>query len=665
MTNKDFRFLICCAFIFLASIVGALFADNDLSVSDTIFYLFHPDQAESFDSYYYAFGTLPRVAVALIGGAILGLAGCVLQQLTQNPLTSPLTLGTGSGAWFCLVIISVFFPEIAAGWLTPVAFVGALIAFGLIVAITGTRAMNGITIVISGMVVNLLFGALSTAVVLLHSDFIQNVFLWGAGDLTQNGWNSVSGLLLKALPAILLLLIFAPRALALLSLGESAAKARGLPVVPIFIATASLAVWSVSAFITAAGVINFTGLIAPNIARALGFESPRKQLIISMTIGALLLLVTDTVAVILSAYTGEIVPTGVVSALIGTPLFIVIALRACRRNSLQTKENTQQMQLVANSGRSLMTFLILCGCLCLLVFFNLYLVNRQSGWMFALASHYELLLRLPRLTTALFAGASLAVAGVIMQRLTANPLASPDILGVSAGAVFAMIAGTLFFGTTVGLASSYMGLIGSLSVLAVLLLLSKASYFAPSIVILLGIAVSALLDSITALMLSRGTMQNYYILQWLSGSTYRTDTQTAVNLAIAAFVLIAVTLLLSRSLTLMSIGREFASSRGLSLSASTLGLLSLCALLCSIATAAMGPVAFVGLVAPHMAVMLGARTVKRQIVFSTLLGALLVGWADWLGQIIIAPTQIPAGTLSAIIGALYFLALLLVNRLQS
>ncbi len=664
MTSKDFRFTLCCAFVFVIATVAALSADNDLNASETIFYLFHPDKAESFDSFYYAFGTLPRIAVALLGGAILGLAGSVLQQLTQNPLTSPLTLGTGSGAWFSLVIVSVFFPDIAAAWLTPVAFVGALAAFGLIVAITGTRAMNGLTIVISGMVVNLLFGALSTAVVLLHSDFIQNVFLWGAGDLTQNGWSAISGLLIKVVPAVLLLLLFAPRALALLSLGDSAAKARGLPVVPVFVATASLAVWSVSAFITAAGVINFTGLIAPNIARALGFESPRKQLVVSMTIGALLLLITDTVAVSLTAYTGEIVPTGVISALIGTPLFIAIALRSCRQKSLQTQESAQQTRFNSRQGGLPATALFLCGCLGLLVLLNLYWVNRDSGWVFALASHYELLLRLPRLTTALFAGAALAVAGVIMQRLTANPLASPDILGVSAGSVFAMIAGTLFFGTSVGLSSSYMGLAGSLAVLVVLLLLSKASHFAPSIVILLGIAVSALLDSVTALMLSRGTMQNYYILQWLSGSTYRTDAQTAVYLAVAAVIFISIVLLTSRSLTLLSIGREFASSRGLSLSMSTLGLLTLCALLCSIATAAMGPVAFVGLVAPHMAVMLGARTIIRQVIFSALLGALLIGWADWLGQVLIAPAQIPAGTLSAIIGALYFLALLLVNRLR-
>lgn len=78
----------------------------------------------------------------------------------------------------------------------------------------------------------------------------------------------------------------------------------------------------------------------------------------------------------------------------------------------------------------------------------------------------------------------------------------------------------------------------------------------------------------------------------------------------------------------------------------------------------MGPVAFVGLVAPHMALMMGARTVKSQLFAAALLGGAIVSWADWLGQVLIYPAQIPAGTLAAILGAGYFLALLLGSRLR-
>lgn len=657
----------------LIAILGILFAvgialsltiENPLSFTDCLDLLLHPAKAESFDAYYYAYGTLPRLAAAIFGGVILGLVGCLLQQLTQNPMTSPLTLGTSSGGWLAIVVLSAFFPEAASEWLLAAAFAGALLAFGLIVLITGPRNMTGVILVISGMVVNLLFGAIATAVVLLHADFIQNVFLWGAGDLSQNGWSGLEWLLPRTLPVILLILLFAPRALALISLGDEGARARGFPVVPVFIALTALGVWLVAAFITTAGVINFTGLIAPNIARAAGFRSPGRQLLASILIGAALLTATDGAAIWLSALTGDIVPTGVVSAVVGTPIFIWIVRR--QMSSLSAEASGTGKESLVSAGKTLSKsgVAVLAIALAGVLFLNLFLVSRGEGWTFGLAGDYELLLRSPRLVTALAAGAGLAAAGVILQRLIRNPLASPDILGVSAGASFAMVAGSLWFGASVGASGSLRALIGSLAVLAVLLLLSRRAHFAPGIIVLSGIALSAFLDSVTTLSLSRGTMENYFILQWLSGSTYRTTPEAAGLLALVVGLLIAAALAVSRSMTLLTVGRDFAQSRGLPLGMASLMLLGLCALLCAISTAAMGPVAFVGLVAPHMALMMGARTVKAQLFAAALLGGAIVSWADWLGQVLIYPAQIPAGTLAAILGAGYFLALLLGSRLR-
>ena len=658
-------FGLCGAAVLLAAgAAAALSIENPLSWSACLDSLLHPSRAESFDAYYYVYGTLPRLAAALLGGAILGLVGSLLQQLTQNPMTSPLTLGTSSGGWLAIVVVSAFFPEMAGEGLLLAAFVGALLAFGLIVLITGPRNMTGVTLIISGMVVNLLFGALATAIVLLHSDFIQNVFLWGAGDLAQNGRSGIETLLVRTLPVIAVLLLFAPRALALISLGDEGARSRGLPVVPVFVALTTMGVWLVSAFITAAGVINFTGLIAPNIARACGLRAPRVQLLASMLIGAGLLVATDALAVWLSALTGNIVPSGVVSAVIGTPIFIWIVRRQAADMTAEAGAVGRGALVAAKKVFSKTAAAALGAAVLALAALNLFLVNRGGGWTWGLADHYELLLRIPRFTTALAAGAGLAAAGVIMQRLIRNPLASPDILGVSAGAAFAMVAGALWFGAGVGQSGSLWALGGSLTVLALLLLLSRSSRFSPSIVVLAGIALSAFLDSATTLSLSRGTMENYFILQWLSGSTYRTSPTAAALLVLGVLVLLGAALAVSRSMTLLSIGRDFAQSRGLPLGGSALVLLGLCALLCAAATAAMGPVAFVGLVAPHMALMMGARTVKTQLGAAALLGGAVVAWADSLGQILIAPAQIPAGTLAAILGAGYFLLLLLFGRLR-
>lgn len=129
-------------------------------------------------------------------------------------------------------------------------------------------------------------------------------------------------------------------------------------------------------------------------------------------------------------------------------------------------------------------------------------------------------------------------------------------------------------------------------------------------------------------------------------------------------VLLAIVFALSRWLTLISIGRAFSNARGLNPSSANTILLVIVALLCAFSTATVGPVSFVGLVAPHMAMMLGARKVKEQLFVGSLIGATLMVWADWLGQITIYPSQIAAGTLVAIIGSTYFLFLMLKSKFR-
>lgn len=656
--------------LFALFLVGAglsLTVENPLDWRGAWTLLWAPERAEHFDAFYFAYGTLPRFAAAVLGGAILGLVGSLLQQLTQNPMTSPLTLGTSSGAWLAIVLVSAFAPGVAGDGLALAALTGALSAFGLIVVITGPRAMGGISLVIAGMVVNLLFGALATAVVLLKSEFISNIFLWGAGDLAQNGWAGIEWLLPRTLPIMFAILLFAPRALALISLGNEGARARGLTVVPVFVVLTALGVWLASAFITTAGVINFTGLIAPNIARAAGWQTPRKQLLASTLIGAVLLTATDGLAVLLSSVTESIVPTGVVSAVIGTPLFIGLACRRLKRAAAETVENATVGTLPSGVKRfgSKTAFSLVALLLLVLLFTVVDFGSVATGnfFHFGLFDRHTLSLRLPRLATALFAGAGLAVAGGILQRLIRNPLASPDMLGVSAGATFAMVTGAMLFGARTGITSAGWALGGSLLVLLLILGITRRTHDSPALVVLLGIAVSAFLDAFTTLLLSRGTVDNYVILQWLSGSTYKATSSGAIALGAAVLLLSAFAFALSRSMTLLSVGRVFAASRGLSVNRTSIGLLVLCALLCAVATSAMGPVAFIGLVAPHMAVLLGAKTTRAQLAAAALLGASLVALADWFGRVLIAPAQIPAGTLAAIFGASYFLLLLLGRRL--
>jgi ferric hydroxamate transport system permease protein len=290
-----------------------------------------------------------------------------------------------------------------------------------------------------------------------------------------------------------------------------------------------------------------------------------------------------------------------------------------------------------------------------------YLPTEQGG-VWGWPSAYQWQLRWPRSLAALSAGAGLAVAGVILQRLIYNPLASPELLGVSSGATFALVVSALFFPTAWLLPQWLVALLGSLVVLGIIIVLARRSHYSASNVVLIGIALSALLQALVQFCLAKGNQDSFRIVQWLAGSTYRVTASQSVVLFIVVLLLLVLSLSLARWIDLISVGRAFAKGRGLSVQFSSVVLLTIVALLCASVTSAIGPISFVGLIAPHLAVMLGARTIKRQLMTATIIGCAMMLWADWLGQVMLFPRQIAAGTLVAIIGSSYFLFLLILQK---
>ncbi|EOX3343288.1 Fe(3+)-hydroxamate ABC transporter permease FhuB [Vibrio cholerae] len=610
--------------------------------------------AQSFAQVNFIYAQLPRAVMAIVVGTVLGLVGSVMQQLTQNRLTSPLTLGTSSGAWLGLIIVNIWFSDWVADYSALAAMAGALLAFALIISIAGLRNLTGLPLVVSGMVVNILLGSIATALVLLNEEFAQNVFMWGAGDLAQNGWEWLTWLLPR-LTLVFPLLLFAPRVLTLLRLGHEGAAARGLAVLPAFLLLMAGGIWLVSASITAVGVIGFIGLLTPNIARSLGARTPKMELYSSALLGALLLLATDMLAMGLSVWAEEVVSSGITAAVIGAPALIWFS-----RRQLQAQDSLSISLSSHRRSPSRWTVMLIAAALLLALSLHIGWQMERASW--ALPSEFQWPLRWPRMLTALFAGVGLAIAGTLLQRLIYNPLASPDILGVSSGATFALVFASLFLGQSLQSTHWMTALLGSAAVLVVLLLLGRRHHYAPSSLILTGIAITALLEALVQFTLAKGTGDSYQILLWLSGSTYRVTGEQALLLSVGVVGLTLLALGLSRWLTLISIGRGFATARGLSASRASLILLILVALLCALVTATMGPVSFVGLIAPHMAMMLGAQRAPSQLLLAALVGGTLMLWADWLGQALLFPAQIAAGTLVAIIGGSYFLLLLLSQR---
>ncbi len=611
---------------------------------------------DAFEDFEYNFARLPRLVMAIIVGCVMGLVGSLIQQLTCNPLLSPMTLGTASGAWLALIILNIWWPTLVEGYSAFFAMTGALLAMLLVILIAGWRNLSGLPVVLAGMSVNILLGALTSAIILLNDQYARNLFIWGAGDLTQNGWDSVLWLLPR-LVVVLLILTIGPRVLTLLRLGQAGAAARGLNVAGLFLLLIVSGIWLVSSVLTVVGVIGFVGLISPNIARNLGARTARDELIFSALAGALLLVVADGLALFLSHFTPELIPTGITTALIGSPALIWFTHRKL------TAQDQLFFSLPKRTRKlSSLTLIILLLLTVLMLGVSSLLHPSLQGWQLALPDSFAWSLRWPRMMTAVAAGAGMAIAGTVMQRLIHNPLASPDLLGMSAGAVFAIVVASFFLGDFRGYLGPIIAFGGSMLTLAILLLLGRRHNFSPSVVIMTGIALAALIETLVQFVLIKGTDDGYRILRWLSGSTYQVEGHEALVLLLGVLVLSGLAGLTHRWLTLISAGRSVALARGLNVNRAFVLLLLVSAGLCALITAIMGPVAFVGLLAPHMAAMLGAQSVLRQLIIAALLGAMLMLMADWLGQVLIYPSQLAAGTMVTLIGGSYFVLLLLKSR---
>ncbi len=609
------------------------------------------DAITSFDQIEFAFSLLPRTCLALLIGAALGLTGSVLQQITQNPLVSPLTLGTSSGAWLALVCMTIGWPmasmAIYGHW---VALLGGILASASVILIAGRNGISGLPIVLAGMAVHMFLGALAVTIVLLNDQSVRILFIWGAGDLTQSDWFWVKWLLPK-LSIVFFLPLFCFRSLTLMKLGDTNAQARGMSLKWTLCLIILFSLWGVSASITAVGVIGFVALMAPNIARALGVRSSFHEMWSSALIGAWVLLLMDGVAQWASQWTLNLVPSGIAVALLGAPYLLLLMKQG------RIKDN-QSINTTINIDRSVTPFKLITFLLTLLLIVALSAFYSPTLSQLSWPSDDQWQWRWPRMLGAFSAGAGMAVAGMVLQTLIRNPLASPDILGLSAGASLSLILVSMVTGASVHEVGPFVAFVGSLMTLGLLIILGRKHQYNPAFMVLLGIGLMAMLDAVINFSLAKGGPEVFGIIGWMSGSTYHMQPNRALVLTAITAILVLLVILLHPWLKLLSLPDDVAQARGLNTSTSRLCLMVIAAIICAFCTSLLGPIAFVGLVAPHAARLLGARTVKMHIVFSCGLGGSFLLAANWLGQVALFPTQIPAGALASLIGGAYFLILL-------
>lgn len=284
-----------------------------------------------------------------------------------------------------------------------------------------------------------------------------------------------------------------------------------------------------------------------------------------------------------------------------------------------------------------------------------------TDWQAGREYHYVLTAyRLPRLLLALFVGAALAVAGVLVQGIVRNPLASPDILGVNHAASLASVGALLLVPSLPVIALPLLAFAGGMVGLILLRMLANTSQ--PMKLALTGIALSACWASLTDwLMLSRPQDVNSALL-WLTGSLWGRD-WSFVKIAVPLLMLfLPLSLGFCRDLDLLALGDARATTLGVSVPRIRLLALLLAVAMTSTGVAVCGPISFIGLVVPHMVRSITGGRHRWLLPVSALAGALLLVVADLLARIIHPPLELPAGVLTAIIGAPWFVWLLVRMR---
>lgn len=596
---------------------------------------------------------LPRLTVAIICGFALAVAGCVMQFVLRNPIASPTTLGVAAGAELGMVLGILLIPaNVVLPSFVP-AFVGGCLATGLVFILSSARGYSPLHMVLAGMVVSLFLGSLNTMLLMLHEQRLTSLFVWGAGVLNQNDWSSTKMLLpLVLIPTSLLLVLQRP--LSALQFGDNVATSLGVNIKQIKLLCLSLAIFITAAVVSEVGLIGFVGIVAPAIARILGARTLTKQILMSGLVGSGILLIVDLVIQPFSGVGGELLPTGAMTALIGAPFLLWLLQRTKLQSDLKARSEHVEHYKQVNTHKILAALLLVLMAVSL---FAIMVGKNQFGWSFGFnQSIFEL--RAPRVLVALVAGIGLAFAGTIIQRISNNPMASPEVLGISSGAALALVLGSLFGVAVDREQQMFLGTLGAVSVTTVVWLIGRKHHFAPTQTLLTGIALSAGLDALLRIAMSSGHDNASALLTWLSGSTYLVASNDVLLLAVGVAFIGGIALLLSRWIAIIGLGEITANSIGMNVTVVRLALLLLIAALTMLCTIVIGPLSFIGLLAPHMARSLHQYRATPQMLTAALLGAIIMVLADWIGRTLWFPWQFPAGLLASLIGGGYFLYLM-------
>lgn len=607
---------------------------------------------------------LPRIAMTLLCGGALALAGTLAQQVLRNPLAEPMTLGVFPGAYLALILADLWAPSWLVLGRPAIALAGGTVAILIVFSLSARQKMAPLAVVLSGMIVNLYCGAICLALSMAHFELLRGLMIWGGGALDQTGWHE-SRLLALAVLGCAIVTVLLRRPLGVFDAGDATVRSLGVGLHRTRAVALLISVVLTAAVVSTVGVIGFVGLAAPTLARLAGARRLGQRLIWAPCLGAALLWLTDELVRVASSaelFSAHLIPTGTVTSLVGVPLLLLLLPQLRAQPDLHAAGIAAAPP--ARLARRLPVALV---ALVLVIGLSFGVTRTLDGWRIGDLEQMRAILfwRAPHTIAAAAAGVLLAIGGTLIQRVTANPMASPDLLGVSSGGMLGIVV-VLFAGVLPSPGVLFASCLGGVIVtLALLMWLGSRAAFAPERLLLIGVAISALLQAIVSAMMSSGDSRVGLVLNFIVGSTYYVQAPIAYGATVIALLGLACAPLLSRWVEALGLGAGVAGGLGVPVARARVTILLLASVLTAASTMLVGPLSFVGLIAPHIARFSGARRPASQILVAAVIGALLMAFAEWLGRQLVFPEEVASGLVATLIGGPYLIALMLRKTVTS
>ncbi|HDZ4936356.1 TPA: iron ABC transporter permease [Campylobacter jejuni] len=581
---------------------------------------------------------LSRFFMCLLCGFLLAFSSLILRIVMQNPLASDTTLGVAPSASFAILIATLFFPSFLNISKVLMGFAGAFSVLFLIFIFMLKRRLNSTSIILLGLISGMIFGALSSLLMLFYPEESKAFLLFNSGYFTQNGFKDVVEFFCYAGVALVSLYFFIPY-FKILNLGDELASSVGQNIFYVKFFALCLSAYFITLVVSFVGVISFLGLFASVFVEFFKIKNIRKEFIICGFLGFFLLFVVDLLLQILQILKGVNLPTGGVLALIGSPLLIFAVFR-------MLKETFNDDIYISCCFKEKYVIVGLILLVLMLFFLNLYF--DFSTLNFKNMPDEILALRLNKLAILLLCGILLALVGFILQKLSFNPMASPEMLGINSGASLGVLFALYFSLEYIQI----FAIIGALLVLCFLFFLSVQFNINMQKIILIGIAIMFFVDALGKIFLASGDFKAYVFLAYTQAGLINIDENLSLSLLIYTGIFLFILYILYPSLKIFSLGENCALSVGLNITKVRIIFLSLSAFACALSALCIGPFSFVGLLAAHIVRLLGIKKLYNQLLSTALLGICLMFLAYFISKIALFPYEIPLGIVATLLGSI-------------